>query len=83
MNNFVPMRITIYLESGYCKLSNMPFDSILAKLYFQKDTIVNSNEEQEIDNANDADITFTVSVGGDDYNEDVDISDKKTLNFSF
>lgn len=37
MNNFVPMRITIYLESGYCKLSNMPFDSILAKLYFQKE----------------------------------------------
>ena len=56
------------------------FDKIIKKLYFQKDTIVNSNEEQEIDNANDADITFTVSVGGDDYNEDVDISDKETLN---
>lgn len=29
--------ITIHLENGYCKLSNMPFDSILAKLHFQQE----------------------------------------------
>ncbi len=37
MNNFIPMMITIYLENGFCKLSNMPFDSILAKLHFQQE----------------------------------------------
>lgn len=37
MDSFTPMMITIYLENGYCKLSNMPFDSILAKLYFQQE----------------------------------------------
>lgn len=37
MDSFTPMMITIYLENGYCKLSDMPFDSILAKLYFQQE----------------------------------------------
>ncbi|MCT7487088.1 hypothetical protein N5T98_10855 [Aliarcobacter cryaerophilus] len=37
MDSFTPIMITIYLENGYCKLSNMPFDSILAKLYFQQE----------------------------------------------
>lgn len=37
MDNFTPIMITIHLENGFCKLSNMPFDSILAKLYFQQE----------------------------------------------
>jgi len=38
---FTPMKITIHLEDGLCKLSDMPCDSILAKLYFQQQ--INSN----------------------------------------
>ena len=49
------------------------FDKIIKKLYFQKDTIVNNNEEHNCEN-DDANITFTVSVGveenEDDTNED-------------
>lgn len=37
MQKHTPIKITIYLENGHCKLSNMPFDSILAKLYFQEE----------------------------------------------
>jgi CRISPR type IV-associated protein Csf3 len=33
---FIPLKITINLENSFCKLSDMPFDSILAKLYFQE-----------------------------------------------
>ncbi len=37
MDSFIPIKITIHLENGFCKLSNMPFDSILAKLHFQQE----------------------------------------------
>ncbi|KAB7889740.1 hypothetical protein [Poseidonibacter ostreae] len=37
MDSFIPIMITIHLENGFCKLSNMPFDSILAKLHFQQE----------------------------------------------
>lgn len=33
----MPLKITINLENNFCKISDMPFDSILAKLYFQQE----------------------------------------------
>lgn len=37
MPKYIPIKITIHLENSHCKLSNMPFDSILAKLHFQQE----------------------------------------------
>jgi len=41
MSCFIPMKITLFLEDGLCKLSDMPCDSILAKLYFQQQINLN------------------------------------------
>ena len=35
-SNHVALKITLHLENKFCKLSDMPFDGVLAKLYFQE-----------------------------------------------
>jgi len=52
MFNHIPLLITIYLENNFCKLSEMPLDSILAKLYFQQqinENIFDGNYYQELE----------------------------------
>lgn len=56
------------------------FDKIIKKLYFQKEAIISSKEEQEISKDDDTDITFTVSVGGEDYNDNETPEDKDIPN---
>ena len=36
MNNYTPLKITLYLENGFCNIADMPFDGILSRLYFDE-----------------------------------------------